>query len=53
MHCLRTYLLLDGQAVARAATRTPSTKRTFIAPAYNLAKKIMPKISETEAAALN
>ena len=30
-----------------------TSKRNFIAPAYNLAKKIMPKISETEAAALN
>jgi acyl-CoA dehydrogenase len=30
-----------------------SAKRNYIAPAYNLAKKIMPKISETEAAALN
>ena len=28
-------------------------KRNFINPAYNLAKKIMPKISNTEAAALN
>ena len=34
-------------ALSRAA------KRTYITPAYNLAKKIMPKISETEAAALN
>ena len=28
-------------------------KRTFIRPAYNLAKKVMPKISDTEAAALS
>lgn len=28
-------------------------KRTFIKPAYDLAKKVMPKISNTEAAALN
>ena len=40
------------QAIARAATRT-TTKRTFIMPAYNLAKSIMPKISPTEEAALN
>jgi alkylation response protein AidB-like acyl-CoA dehydrogenase len=37
-----------GKAVLARAS-----KRNFIAPAYNLAKKIMPKISETEAAALN
>jgi len=30
-----------------------SQRRPFITPAYNLAKKIMPKISDTEAAALN
>ena len=30
-----------------------SSKRTYIRPAYNLAKKIMPKISDTEAAALS
>jgi hypothetical protein len=29
------------------------SNRGFIRPAYNLAKKIMPKISNTEAAALN
>ena len=29
------------------------TKKTFIKPAYDLAKKVMPKISNTEAAALN
>ena len=28
-------------------------KRSYIKPAYDLAKKIMPKISNTEAAALN
>jgi len=35
--------------------RTPKHKgqRHFITPAYNLAKKIMPKISDTERAALN
>lgn len=36
-------------------SRTPKHKgqvRSFIAPAYSLAKKVMPKISETEAAAL-
>lgn len=30
-----------------------SPKRAFIKPAYDLAKKVMPKISNTEAAALN
>lgn len=32
---------------------TINNKRNFIKPAYELAKKIMPKISNTEAAALN
>ena len=35
------------------AVLSRAAKRNYIAPAYNLAKKIMPKISETEAAALN
>jgi hypothetical protein len=30
-----------------------NTKRNYIKPAYDMAKKVMPKISNTEAAALN
>jgi acyl-CoA dehydrogenase len=44
------------QAAKALLARTPKHKcqtRTFIAPAYNLAKKVMPKISDTERAALN
>jgi acyl-CoA dehydrogenase len=44
------------QAVKSLLSRTPKHKcqtRSFIAPAYNLAKKVMPKISDTERAALN
>ena len=40
----RTYI--------KAALVSPQ-KRSYITPAYNLAKKIMPRISNTEAAALN
>lgn len=47
-----------GMNMNKLTTRTSSppqffSKRTFIKPAYDLAKKIMPKISNTEAAALN
>jgi acyl-CoA dehydrogenase len=45
------------QAAGRALMqRTPKHKtqaRTFFMPAYNLAKRVMPKISETERAALD
>ena len=44
----RSSFLQGGQAVVSRAS-----KRNYITPAYNLAKRIMPKISETEAAALN
>lgn len=36
--------------MAQAAS---ANKRTFIRPAYNIAKRVMPKISDTEAAALS
>ena len=39
--------------LARVARSRRAPLRTFIPPAYNLAKKIMPKISKTEAAALD
>ncbi len=45
----RARAVQGGKAMRVAA----GTKRTFIRPAYNLAKKVMPKISDTEAAALS
>uniref|UniRef100_A0A7S1TSL9 Acyl-coenzyme A dehydrogenase n=1 Tax=Phaeomonas parva TaxID=124430 RepID=A0A7S1TSL9_9STRA len=35
------------------ARRAAAARRGFVGPAYDLAKKVMPKISDTEAAALN
>eukprot|EP00281_Chroomonas_sp_CCMP1168_P016748 CAMPEP_0206216182 /NCGR_PEP_ID=MMETSP0047_2-20121206/2586_1 /ASSEMBLY_ACC=CAM_ASM_000192 /TAXON_ID=195065 /ORGANISM="Chroomonas mesostigmatica_cf, Strain CCMP1168" /LENGTH=772 /DNA_ID=CAMNT_0053638515 /DNA_START=39 /DNA_END=2357 /DNA_ORIENTATION=+ len=56
---MQRAMLSRAPGAARATKgllRTPKHKqqvRTFIGPAYSLAKKVMPKISETEQAALN
>jgi len=47
--CGRAGAVQGGKAVRVAG----GAKRTFIRPAYNLAKKVMPKISPTEEAALS
>jgi len=39
--------------LAKLASRSAAPQRTYIRPAYELAKRIMPKISPTEDAALN
>lgn len=45
--------LLAQAGKAMVHIHQAAAKRTYIRPAYNLAKKIMPKISDTEAAALS
>mmetsp|Transcript_55721 Transcript_55721/g.132983 ORF Transcript_55721/g.132983 Transcript_55721/m.132983 type:complete len:766 (+) Transcript_55721:102-2399(+) len=42
-----------SRMLAKLASRSAAPKRTYIRPAYELAKRIMPKISPTEEAALN
>lgn len=42
-----------SSTVAKSVRLHGVARRTFIAPAYNLAKKVTPAISSTEAAALN
>lgn len=44
---------IKNKNVAFRIPTSAAAKRTYIKPAYDLAKKIMPKISATEAAALN
>jgi len=44
---------LVNPSVGAVGVRTPQSHIGFIKPAYDLAKKVMPKISNTEAAALN
>lgn len=59
LHTLKYIVMLANSVCKRlyskrvAASVTLASKRCYIKPAYDLAKRIMPKISATEAAALN
>lgn len=44
---------LKSVILSKSSSRMLGNRRFFIKPAYNLAKRVMPKISPTEAAALN
>ena len=50
---MRKSIIIGGKGSLRSNGVVVLSKRSFIQPAYDLAKRIMPKVSNTEKAALN